>query len=154
MARNILGNIYLFNQFSEAELERLESIAEAEKFSSGDRIFEQGDTADRLYVIKYGSVQIRQSDQGEDSKMVVSTMGSGSHFGEMSMIDDEKRSAGATAMEQSEIIVIRYPALLKLLDQQPAIAVKFYRSIARYLSGRLRRTTTSLEFVRDRGLHS
>lgn len=151
MTCKILGNIYLFNQLTESELEQLEAIAEIRGFKVNERIFAQGDIADSLYVIRYGSVEIRQ---GADTLIALRTLGSGSHFGEMVFIDGEKRSADATVMERSEIVVIRYAALLDLLEHEPAIAVKFYRSIARYLSGRLRQTAADLNFARERSLHS
>lgn len=150
MARKILSDIYLFKQLDEQELDRLESIAETRHFNSDDIIFDQGDEADSLYVIQYGSVQIRRND---DDTLGIRTLGSGSHFGEMSLIDEQKRSAGATVKEPSELVIIRYAPLLELLDAHPAIAVKFYRAIARYLSGRLRRTTTDLGFARERTMH-
>lgn len=150
MAHQLLGNIYLFSQLDDDELGQVEAIAQDRRFNAGERIFSQGDDADAVYVIKFGSVQIRHSSKDDDSSMIVRTLGSGSHFGEMAFIENEKRSAGASALESSELVVIEYNRLSRLLDEQPAIAVKFYRSMARYLSGRLRKTTTDLGFARER----
>lgn len=151
MAHPLLSSIYLFSQLTDPELEQVGAIAHTQHFAGSERIFDQGDRADALYVIKFGSVQIRYSSREDDSATILRTLGSGAHFGEMSFIEEEKRSASATALEPSELIIIEYTRLAKLLDADPSIAVKFYRSVARYLSGRLRRTTTDLGFARERG---
>lgn len=149
MAQQLLGNIYLFSQLADDDLAKVEAIARDQRFSARELIFHQGDDADALYVIRYGSVQIRYDNKKDDTSTIVRTLGSGSHFGEMGFIADEQRSAGVTALEDSELAVIEYSLLGKLLEQEPAIAVSFYRSMARYLSGRLRKTTDDLGFARD-----
>ncbi|HEU0197656.1 MAG TPA: cyclic nucleotide-binding domain-containing protein [Nevskiaceae bacterium] len=154
MAQSLLCNIYLFSQLEDDEMARVEGIAQERRYSGGERIFDQGDEADALYVIKFGSVQIRQNNKDDDASMIVRTLGSSSHFGEMSFIEAEKRSASVNVMEPSELIIIEYAKLAKLLDAEPKLAMKFYRAVARYLSGRLRRTTTDLGFARDRNLRS
>ncbi|TAM12492.1 MAG: cyclic nucleotide-binding domain-containing protein [Nevskiaceae bacterium] len=150
MAQTLLSSIYLFSQLTDPELEQVNAIAQTRHFAGSERIFDQGDGAEALYVIKFGSVQIRYSSKDDDSAMVLRTLGSGAHFGEMSFIENAKRSASATALEASELVIIEYARLERLLNAEPLIAVKFYRSVARYLSGRLRRTTTDLGFARDR----
>ncbi|MEW6166214.1 MAG: cyclic nucleotide-binding domain-containing protein [Pseudomonadota bacterium] len=148
MESHLLRNIYLFQDFSDAELKRLESLAELKSYAAGEQLFEEGDPALSLLVIKYGSVQISQA--GEDNTVMLATLGTGSHFGEMSFLDGEPRSATARAMEQSEIVVIAYDALRRLLDGDAALAAKFYRSLAQFLGGRLRVTSGDLRFARSR----
>lgn len=153
MSTSLLSNIYLFDQFTEEELHRIAAVSKEERYSAGEHLFDQGDEAHSLYVIKYGSVQLQQNVSPDSATMVVSTLGSGAHFGEMSLIDDDKRSTTAIAMEKSEIVVIEYDTLLKVLDETPTLAAKFYRALAHYLSGRLRRTTADLGYSRERNLH-
>ncbi|MFA5938575.1 MAG: cyclic nucleotide-binding domain-containing protein [Sinimarinibacterium sp.] len=148
MDRRLLQNVYLFKEFSEAELASLEAIAQMKAQATAAVLFNEGAAADSLLIIKYGSVQIAQS--GDNNTIMLATLGTGSHFGEMSFLDGEPRSATARAMEQSEIVVIGYDALRKLLDGNPPLAVKFYRALAQYLGSRLRATSTDLNFARSR----
>lgn len=148
MDRHLLQNVYLFKEFSDAELGSLEGIARLETHTGSDVLFNEGDAADSLLIIKYGSVQIAQA--GENNTIMLATMGTGSHFGEMSFLDGEARSATARAMEQCEIVVIEYSALRKLLDGNAVLAAKFYRALATFLCGRLRVTSSDLNFSRSR----
>ncbi|MDN5873702.1 MAG: cyclic nucleotide-binding domain-containing protein [Sinobacteraceae bacterium] len=151
MAQQILGNLYLFSRLADEDLAKVEAIARDQHFAAGQRIFSQGDDANAFYVIKNGSIQIRHTGKNDNADTIVRTLGSGSHFGEMAFIESEKRSAGVTALEDSDLVVVEYSQLNKLLEAEPLIAVEVYRSLACYLSGRVRQTTTDLGFARDIG---
>jgi CRP-like cAMP-binding protein len=70
----------------------------------------------------------------------------------MAFIDGERRSASASAVERSEIVTLDFKDLAKVLEMNPAIAVKVYRSIAHFLCGRLRVTTTDLSYAREKNI--
>jgi CRP-like cAMP-binding protein len=70
----------------------------------------------------------------------------------MPFVNDEPRSASAIALERSELLEIGFDALQAHLDKHPATAVKFYRSLAHFLAGRLRVTTMDLSFSREKNL--
>ena len=150
-SQNLLQNIYLFKLLSGEELEVVSEAAEVETFNGTDDIFSQGDRATALYVIKYGSVRIHQRSSTGDT-IEIATLGTGSHLGEMGFVDGEPRSASATALEKTDIIVFSYDKLRQVLDRHPTIAVKFYKELAHFLCGRLRITTNDLSFSREKNL--
>ncbi len=82
----------------------------------------------------------------------MATLGSGSHFGEMALIDGAKRSARAETLEPTHMFRFDYDKVTALLDRSPATAAKLYRSMARFLSNRLRQTTTDMSFAREKNL--
>jgi CRP/FNR family cyclic AMP-dependent transcriptional regulator len=147
MGADLFKNIYLFKDLSSKELELLSEIASIENFNPGDEIFSQGDQAVALFVIKYGTVKISRT--GKDNVIDVAQLGTGGHFGEMSFVDGEPRSATVEALERSEIIRIEFSKLRNLFENNPAMAVKFYRALALFLCGRLRVTTMDLSFSRE-----
>lgn len=149
--KNLLQNIYLFKHMDASELETVSGVTEIKTFLPTDEIFTQKDKATALYVIKYGSVNISQKTSSGDN-IQVATLGSGSHFGEMGFVDGEPRSATATAIERSDIIVFSYDKLRSMLKEHPQIAVKFYKELAHFLCGRLRITTNDLSFSREKNL--
>lgn len=149
--KNLLQNIYLFKKMQGEELDLVSQAVESLTLSPGESIFHQGDRAKAMYFIKYGSVKIHQKSSSGDS-IEVATLGTGSHFGEMSFVDGEPRSATATAAEKSEILIFDYERLSQVLQKAPQVAVKFYRELAHFLCGRLRITTNDLSFVRERNL--
>lgn len=148
--QNLIQNVYLFKDLSPKELESVNAIATVETYNPGDEVFCEGDKAASLFVIKFGSVRIRRS--GKDDSVDVAQLGTGSHFGEMSFVDGEARSATVIAMEKSEIVKIDFDALRKVFEKEPAIAVKAYRSFAHFLCGRLRLTTMDLSFAREKNI--
>jgi len=147
---SLLQNVYLFKELTPSELERVNAISRLESFSPGEEIFSEGDSAHSLYVIKFGTVKVKHAGRGE--AIDVTTLGTGSHFGEMAFLDGEKRSATVTAVEKTDLVSIGFDELRKLLDEDPAIAVKVYKAMAQFLCGRLRVTTTDLSFAREKNL--
>ncbi len=148
---NLLSNIYLFKKLNDDDLELISKISRVETYPTGDDVFTQGDKAMALYVIKFGSVRVHQKTSQGDS-VSVAQLGTGSHFGEMAMLDGELRSASATAIEKSEIIYLEYTGLEKILNENPRIAMSFYREMAHFLCGRLRVTTNDLSYAREKNL--
>lgn len=149
MEKELLSNCYLFRDMTPDELKKIEPATVSETFAIADEVFNQGDKANALYIIKKGSVKIQQ--KGSKGKMIeVAKVGSGSHFGEMAFLDGERRSAGVEVVERSEILKIDYEQLRKILIQNPAMAVKFYKTIAVFLCSRLRATTTDVSFAREK----
>jgi CRP-like cAMP-binding protein len=145
---DLLQNVSLFKELSAAELQTINGVAKVQTYAAGDQVFGEGDAADALYVIKFGSVRISHS--ARDNEVDIAQLGSGSHFGEMSFVDGEPRSATVEVLEKSELVCIGFAELKALFDKHPAIAVKAYQSLAHFLCRRLRVTTTDLSFARER----
>lgn len=151
MSQNLLKNVYLFKGLSDDELKLISDAGQAATINPGDDIFTQSDAAKALYVIRFGSVKIHQkSSSGENIE--VANLGSGSHFGEMAFVDGEPRSASATAIEKSEIVVLHYDKLSGILSAHSNIAISLYKELAHFLCGRLRVTTNDLSFAREKNL--
>ncbi len=87
------------------------------------------------------------SKEGSDADVVM--LGTGSHFGELGLLDDAPRSASVRANERTELVKVDGERLRALLDAEPAIAARFYRAVARSVSKRLRVTTDDLAFARQ-----
>lgn len=148
---SLLKNIYLFQELSENQIKKIVKISNEVTYLPGDHIFEQGDEAHSLYVIKYGAVDIKQDTSNGDT-LEVANLGSGSHFGEMSFLDGEKRSATVEVIEKSNIISIPYDKLMVVMREEPSMAIPFFHSLSKFLCTRLRKTTTDLSFARELNL--
>ncbi|MES2854435.1 MAG: cyclic nucleotide-binding domain-containing protein [Bdellovibrionota bacterium] len=147
---NLLQNVYLFKDLTPKELEAVSAVANTTGYNPGDEVFAEGDEAKSLYVIKHGSVKIQHA--GKSETINVATLGTGSHFGEMAFVDGEKRSATVSVIEKGELVSLDFQDLRRVLEGNPAIAVKVYRSLAHFLCGRLRITTTDLSFAREKNM--
>lgn len=144
----LLKQLYLFKDLSESELEQIQTAASLKKYSPGDEVFSQGDRATSLFILQYGSIKVHLTEKNDES-LEITRLGPGSHFGEMPFLDGEVRSANATALEPSEIVVLDYDKLGMIMVDHPGIAAHFYRQFAIFLCGRLRLTTKDLSFARS-----
>ena len=148
---DVLKNLYLFKTMSDQELSLINEIAVSDALPAGEEVFSQSNEATALYIVKLGSVRIYRTLKTGDP-IEVAVLGSGSHLGEMALLDGEKRSASATTIERTELIRIDFDKLHQLLEKNNGIAVKFYKAIATFLCGRLRVTTEDLSFAREKNL--
>jgi CRP/FNR family cyclic AMP-dependent transcriptional regulator len=150
MGAELLKNIYLFKDLKANEVEQIAALVKTETLAPRDEVFAEGDKAASLFIIKYGSVQIKRS--GQNDGVEVARLATGAHFGEMSFVDGESRSATATTLEKTEILKIDFAELTAFFEKNPGIAVKFYRSLSLFLCGRLRMTTMDLSFAREKNI--
>ena len=148
---SLLQSVYLFTDLSADERTSLAKIAEEMNLAAGFPIFRTGDPATALYLINDGSVRIAVTSSSGKS-IDVATLGSGSHFGEMALIDGAKRSATAVTLEPTSMFRFDYDRITALLDRSPETGTKLYRSLARFLSNRLRQTTTDMSYAREKNL--
>ena len=148
---SIFHNVYLFKDLNSEELSLVGKIIKVKTLNAGDTLFEQDDLASAMYIVKFGSVSIHQKTESGE-RIEVTVLGTGSHFGEMAFIDDERRSATATAIEKTDILEISYDDLSTLLKRHLTIAIRFYKALSHFLCGRLRLTTLDLSFAREKNL--
>ena len=100
---------------------------------AGAVIFQEGDKADGLFIIKSGQVGIRLGNR------TLAELNANSIFGEMALIDDAPRSATAVAVTDVELVPVSEKQFLFLVSQTPFFALKVMRVLAR----RLRATNKS-----------
>jgi CRP/FNR family transcriptional regulator, cyclic AMP receptor protein len=143
---DILARLDLFDGMAALHLGRVVAIGAEERHSRGATIFEEGETGDKFYVILDGAVRISRfvAGLGEEALAVLRP---GAYFGEMSLIDDESRSAAAIAHESCRLFVLKRPDLEDLLFVDRDLAYEFLWKMVRTLSRRLRATNDKMTFL-------
>jgi CRP/FNR family transcriptional regulator, cyclic AMP receptor protein len=96
-------------------------------FEAGSIIFREGDEARDLFVIKSGEVRIQIGNR------TITELGPDSIFGEMALIDNEPRSATATAVTDVELVPVSEKQFLFLVSQTPYFALRVMRVLAQRL---------------------
>jgi signal transduction histidine kinase len=122
----------LFRPLTPSELAALHRIAREKSFSAGREIFKQGDAGDGIYMVKDGLVEISAAAT-QNSRSVLSQVGSGEIFGEMAVLETKPRSATAAAASDSVVYFIPRDPLLAMIAQSPAFALELLREISRRL---------------------
>ena len=140
----LLRKTDLFKGLSKDELGKITGISAKESFKAGEEIFAEGEKGDKFYLILKGEVRISKiiSGVGEEALRVLKK---GEYFGEMSLIDDEPRSAHAIANTDVDLMVIDRSDFEKLLSEDKELAYKLLWSLVRTLSQRLRETNEKIK---------
>ena len=151
-----LRAVPIFKQLSPTALEKMSALMVKVSVKEGDAVFLQKERGDALYVIDSGNVRIWVSD-GDKNEVVLSELGPGDFFGEMSVLDGGKRSASATAIADTTLHCLRRKEFEDFLVEHPHAAVEVIRGIG----GRLRQTnllvsqrvTRNANIVHEQGLN-
>lgn len=135
----LLAGSELFAGFDGRALEEIVDSSAAVSLRRNDVVFEEGDDADQLFVVKDGRIAIANaSADGRES--VFALMEAGDLFGDMPLFDGGRRSAQARALEPSELVAIPYPVIRRILERQPELLW----GVVGLLSRRLRTTDEAL----------
>jgi len=143
-----LQDIYLLKDLDAATLALVAEAATTQVVEAGEDLCREGQPSDGMYLIRSGSARVTK--QRSDADVVI--LGSGSHFGEIGLLDSGPRSATVTAVERCEIVNLSTDALNAKLAAAPAASAAFHRAVARSLARRLRATTDDLAFARQLSL--
>lgn len=88
-------------------------------FKQGDWIFHEGDEGECAYIVEHGSVAIVL--ERADGHITLATYGEGTLFGEMAIIDQKPRSAGAIALKDCSLRAITRAQLNHRLERADPI---------------------------------
>ena len=92
--------------------------------AAGQVIFREGDTADRMYAVVEGKVDITIKGH------LLETVGAGGIFGEMSLIEDRHRNGTATVTVDAKLVNIDRKRFLFLVQQNPYFAIQLMQIMA------------------------
>jgi CRP/FNR family transcriptional regulator, cyclic AMP receptor protein len=140
--KELLRRVKIFEGLSEEEIDKFASIATEESFPPKSIIIEEGTEGRALYIVRRGTVSVSKVDGEVEIELV--KLVAGAHFGEMSLIEDQKTSARVTAYNDVDCLVLGKEMFLNLMEREVGIAAKVYKNFTLTLSDRLRTTSREL----------
>ena len=138
----LLSDVSFFEYLDEDERAVLAQHIDHRSVAAGTTIFRYGEPSGAMYVIRRGQVELWLYDD-DRHRVVLSTFGDGEFFGELSLLDEEPRSATATAIADTDVLVVDREDLRLLFTQKPSAAL----DVLSVLGKRLRQTN---DIVRSR----
>lgn len=108
-----LRQVPFFKGMSDKALARVAEIAKEVSHPAGKTVVEEDHSAVGFHMIRSGHADATQGGA------VVSTMGPGDYFGEMSLIDGKPRSASVVATTDLRTLAIPAWNFNRLLDENP-----------------------------------
>jgi len=138
---DVARRVRIFAGLTDVQIGRIREVCREVPYQPGETVFERDSTDQALFIVLEGRVEIRVVDGGPPLASIVA----GEIFGELALIDELPRSAGAVAAEASRLLVIRNDDFQRLVRRDPELGVTILRNIARTLSTRLRDTNVKVE---------
>jgi CRP/FNR family cyclic AMP-dependent transcriptional regulator len=145
-----LAKVPFFDGLTPEALAMIANVTTEENLAYGSKLFQYGDPGDKLYIILEGKVRIYR-EVGGMGEEALAVLGAGEVFGEMSLLDESPRSAGALAHERCRLLVITKDAFDDLLFLHKDLAYEVLWSCVRMLATRLRETNDKLTFLSTTG---
>jgi CRP/FNR family cyclic AMP-dependent transcriptional regulator len=115
----------------EAALSLRESMV-ALKLYKGQVLFKEGQEGDRLYVVVHGKIKLgTTSNDGREN--LLSILGPGEMFGELSLFDPEPRTSTAAAVTDARLVSLAHDAVIGLITTNPQTSLELLRRLAQRL---------------------
>lgn len=135
-----LKSISIFEGLSDAELSTIENLAVTRSYPKNSVIINEGDQANAMYLVKSGKVRVFVSDS-QGKEFILNTMGPGEYFGELSLLDDERRSASVMTLEPATFSILYKDDFTKALLNNPPLALVLIKN----LTSRVRQLTENVK---------
>lgn len=131
-AEAVLRRAPLFDALDEEEARALRRQMTEVKLSRSEHLFVEGDDGDSLYVVLDGKMKLtRAAVDGREN--LLSVLGPGEMFGELSLFDPRPRTATASAVTDATLASLKHEALRPWLKERPEVSLHMLRALARRL---------------------
>ena len=138
----------LLKDITDDELKELIKLLTENKFAKGDKIITEGDEGNVMYVLIAGSVDIiKTTIYGE--KFVCATLNENMHpvFGEMALLDNDKRSATVMAKTECITLSIDTKSFNEYIDKYPRAGIVLLKLMNLNLIRNIRVENENLKLV-------
>ncbi|NPU86216.1 MAG: cyclic nucleotide-binding domain-containing protein [Syntrophaceae bacterium] len=143
-----------FSEFTDAELEKLTTIAEEQAYPAGAQMYKKGDPAAHLFLVTKGKIiLVLDSYVGPHKpplQVTLDIITKGESMGWSAVVNPFIYTLGALCIDESDFIAIDAPKLRELMEEDCTMGFKVMKSIGKVLASRLNHTRIIL--VGERGL--
>jgi CRP-like cAMP-binding protein len=149
-----LKDFSFFKDFSDAQLNKLVSLVKEETHSAGTQLYQMGDPARSLYLIKQGKVALfMNAEMGHNKppmQVTVDIITKGESMGWSAVVEPYIYTLAARCLDDTKFIAFDSFQLRKLMQRDKALGLKIMQAVAKVISARL--THTRIILVGERGL--
>jgi len=125
-----LAKAELFRDLSTESLARVAALSQSQSLEEGDAVYTLGDDAEHLYVLTEGRVRfsLGVGNRPKGSGSIIEPI---SVFGWAALLEDQpRRLATAACLENSTVLAISGPALLRAFEGDQAAGFQVMRRLA------------------------
>ncbi|MBN2012752.1 Crp/Fnr family transcriptional regulator [candidate division KSB1 bacterium] len=140
MEATLLKKVPMFSQLDVEDVKKIRKLCVTKQYPKDQIILVEEDAGSSMFLILRGRVKVsRVSDDGRE--VILSILEDGDFFGELSLLDGKARSASVTAIENSEVLLLRRGDFLNLLESYPQISIGMLKELA----ARIRRSDSQIK---------
>lgn len=121
---DLLRNVRLFSELEERDLQSLADEFNERRFAAGEKVALEGEGGLMFFVVESGELSVEV--QGEP----VSTLGPGSSFGEIALIDRRPRTATVSAVTDVKAYGLPVFVFRPFVESRPGVAWKMLEAMA------------------------
>jgi CRP/FNR family cyclic AMP-dependent transcriptional regulator len=112
---NRVREIPIFNHLSKSELERLAGLLQVQSVAAGHQLVREGGFAHEFFLIEDGEAAVLQDGER------IATLGPGDFFGEIGLLETERRTASVVATTPLDVIVMFQPEFEQMKKELPTV---------------------------------
>jgi hypothetical protein len=129
----------LFTALDEETAQSLRASMDPVRIAKGSILFSEGDVGEHLYVILEGKLKLGTSS-GDGRENLLSILGPGEMFGELSLFDPGPRTSTATAVTDCRLLSLGHKQAIPWITAHPQVSLELLARMAQ----RLRRTNEAV----------
>ena len=144
IAVNLLKEFAFFKDFSSDQLKKLSSVATKESHMAGEHMYQKGDAARSLFLVKEGKVVMFMESYVGTGKppmpVTVDIITKGESMGWSAVVEPYVYSLGAHCIDNTDFISFDAIKLRKLMEKDAALGFRIMHEVAKVISTRLNHT--------------
>ena len=127
-----LKQTILFDGLSDSQLLELAAITIPQSYTKDESLFQQGELGYGFFIVQSGRIKVfKLSKDGREQ--ILHVFEEFDHFAEVPALDGKPYPASAEAIEAARVLFFPRQPFLKLIEQQPDLAINLLKSFARHL---------------------
>jgi CRP/FNR family transcriptional regulator, cyclic AMP receptor protein len=124
MDQNRLKSVPFFSGMSKGELAAIAQQTDELDVPAGKVLARQGDFGSEFFIIDDGTAEVTRGGEA------IAELGPGDFFGEMALLEEDRRTATVTAKTPMSLIVMTRASFRQLDREQPAVHATVAKAIA------------------------
>jgi CRP-like cAMP-binding protein len=149
--KGLFKKISLFQDLSDQEIKQVIQLAVPRTFPAGSVIIRENEAGDSMFIMVAGEVEITKrlglvlDEETPNERIIIRLKAQeGVCFGEMSLLENEPRSATVTALTECRLMEMGREVFMKLIRQNSDMGCKILLRLAQLLSKYLRKTNQDM----------
>ncbi len=146
----MLQHFVLLTEFADAELAKVLELCHEENHGNGTKLFEEGDSAKKLYLVLEGKLLLEKKVQlgrsGSSRKATISIQGPGQAVGWSSLVAPHIYTMSGVCIEPAKMLVIDGDDMRNLMARDPEIGRKLMNALAILGKKRMEATSNMLTY--------